>query len=341
MSDDRIYLDAQAGQAPKPAVLELAKAMLGLSWNDGKSRNHEAAIAQNAQEIAIQTVANRLSLSPSQVIPVHRLGNVFDVLSGTFPDVAKSAAARKGAIQSFAGPVLPVDQSGRISKFDGFSSFFAPAANQETGVIEDINSIIEQSGAFAIVDATEWIGRVQNLPAGNILIARASAWGGPNSVCYIISKSENLRIDSRKLTSLRPSNFDLLWASAAFEQLDDISKTENQIRNFSIAICEKLSQYEEITIHGDKNALPHLISFDIKNVDSETAAIVFDKHAVAVGSGSACAITYSQSSHVLEAMGIKSAGNVRLSIPIDFTESHLEQFLEKIPAIVQELTQAL
>ncbi len=341
MKDTRIYLDAQAGQQPSPEILELANAMLGLSWNDGKSRHHESALAQNAQDLAIQTVANRLSVSPNQVTPVHRLGNVFDLLSDTFPDAAKSAVARKGAIQSFGGPVLPVDLNGRIAKFDGYASFFAPAANQETGVIENIASIVEQSKAIAIVDATEWIGRVKNLPHGDVLIARASAWGGPNSVCYIISKRNPLDFNLRKLTSLWPSFFDVLWASAALENLEDVSATESRIRKFSIAICEKLSEFEQISIHGDKDSLPHLISFDIENVDSETAAIVFDKHGIAVGSGSACAVSYSQSSHVLAAMGVKSAGNVRLSIPINFKESDLERFLETIPVVVSELTQTL
>ena len=341
MSDHRIYLDSQAGQPPNSAILEMAKAMMSLAWNDGKSRNYEAAVAQSAMELALQTVANRLEVNPSQVIAVHRLGNVFDLLADRYPNTAKSAVSRQGALQSFGGQLLPVDGNGRITTFLGFDSFFAPAANQETGVIENIESIIEQSGAVAIIDATEWIGRRKELPAGDLLIARASAFGGPNSVCFIISRTEKLEVEPRRLASLQPGNFDLLWASAALEQLEDINLTEVKTQTFANEIRKKLAEHEPIAIHGDGNTLPHLISFAIENVDSETAAVVFDKHGIAVGSGSACAFSYSQSSHVLQAMGVQGAGNVRLSIPLNFTETDLEIFLAKIPAVLNELAQTL
>jgi 4-aminobutyrate aminotransferase-like enzyme len=40
-------------------------------------------------------------------------------------------------------------------------------------------------------------------------------------------------------------------------------------------------------------------------------------------------------------MGVQGAGNVRLSIPLNFTETDLEIFLAKIPAVLNELAQTL
>jgi cysteine desulfurase len=337
VADTRIYLDAQGGQRPNPAVLDLTRAMVELSWPDGKSRHHESALSQNAMELALESLAKSMDIPRANLLPVHRLGNAFELLAQIYPNTAVSGTSRRGAIQSFSGPKLAVDQYGRLNEFPSTPNFFASAANQETGVIEDLENVISKTGAKAIVDATEWIGRTTNLPAGDVFIARASSWGGPNSVCFLISESA-IEIDARKSTSLMPSYFDLLLAASAFEHVGNISDNEARIRNYSISICEALSQSEQIRIHGDKHSLPHLISFDIKNVDSETAAIAFDKAGIAVGSGSACSVSNTQSSHVLEAMGIQSAGNVRLSIPLDFSQKDLEYFLLKLPLIINDLT---
>jgi cysteine sulfinate desulfinase/cysteine desulfurase-like protein len=341
VNESRIYLDAQGGQRPNQTISDMTKAMLSLSWNDGKSRHHEAAASQTAREIALNTLASGFGVQANQILPIHRLGNVLELLAEVYPDAAVSSASRKGALQSFKGKKLTVDNCGRINQFTGYKSFFTPAANQETGVIENIEQISTKTGAIAIVDATEWIGRTQNLPFGEILIAKASSWAGPNSACFIISKDQFIDIEARKRAQLMPDDFSLLWAASAFEQLGDVSETENRIRGFSVEICQALSSFDEITIHGDKHALPHLISFDIQNVDSETAAVTFDKFAIAVGSGSACAVSNSQSSHVLESMGVASAGNVRLSIPLDFTQKDVDFFVAKLPKIVAELTQTL
>ncbi len=341
MAQERIYLDSQGGQSPSSAILAKAQSMLNLSWHDAKSRHFESSIAAQAQELALQSLSKSFGLTPSQVTPVHRLSNAFEVLGGLFPETAVSKTSRKAAFGSFSGPLLDVDNFGRITDLNGATSFTAPAANQETGVIENLENLIAKSNAFAIVDATEWIGRVEKLPVGDILIARASSWGGPNTACFLLSTSKNIEIEKRKAHSLKPSSHDLLWAATAFEELSDISQTENSTREFSKSICESLSKYESVNIHGDKHALPHLISFSIENIDSETAAIAFDKNGISVGSGSACGIESQNSSHVLEAMGIKCSGNIRISIPIDFTDVDLDKFLTKLPKVFSDLSQTL
>ncbi len=341
MAPNRIYLDAQGGQRPSPFILDNAAAMANLSWNDGKSRHHEATEVASAGQIAISTLANHFQVPTNQVLPVHRLGNVFDLLAKMHPETAVSSVARKGALQSFSGRKLSVDRNGRVNEFSGIESFLVPGANQETGVIENISDLISKTGARAIVDATEWVGRTEELPPGDILIARASSWGGPISTCFVISRSSTFEFDQRKVLSLAPDNFELLWAASAIENLEDKTRTEQRIRNYSSSIRKALENYEEITIHGDKHALGHLISFDIKNIDSETAAITFDKAGIAVGSGSACAVAASQSSHVLAEMGIQSSGNVRLSIPLDFSDADLDFFLSRLPEVIASLSQTL
>lgn len=315
--------------------------MVGLTWNDGKSRHFESALTQHAVDTAIETFAKRLEVGRNQILPIHRLGNAINFLSSLFPNAAVSLTSRKGALESFSGPQMKVDRFGRATEFPICDSFFVSAANQETGVIENVSKIKEMTNAISLVDATEWIGRRSELPAGDFLLARASSWGGSNSVCLLISNIGEIPVTPRQATSLSPSSFDLLYSATALDSLEDISKTENRIQNISSNMKSALASFENVTLHGDINSLPHLISFSIDRIDSETAAIAFDKNGIAVGSGSACSVAHTQSSHVLQAMGIKSAGNVRISIPLSFSETELEIFLEQLPLVMQELTQTL
>lgn len=341
MATARIFLDSQGGQPPSRELLALTSNIANLSWSDGISRHYEASLSQNAIDTALASLADHLGLNKNQILPVHRLGNALGFLASIYSNTAVSKASRSGALEIFAGPHLNVDGFGRVVSPPKCESFFAPAANQETGVIEDIEKIKSETGGIAITDATEWVGRKPNLPAGDFLVARASSWGGSNSVCFVIATDSEIYIDPRRATSLMPSNFDLIYSIAAFDELKDISQNEVRTREYSTDIKKALAIYPNVTVHGDENSIAHLISFAVENVDSETAAIAFDKFGISVGSGSACLVSQSQSSHVLQAMGINCAGNVRLSIPINFLESDLEIFLERLPKVMQELSETL
>jgi cysteine desulfurase len=54
-----------------------------------------------------------------------------------------------------------------------------------------------------------------------------------------------------------------------------------------------------------------------------------------VSSGSACASTRLRPSHVLQAMGVLSHGNVRVSLHRETTEDEVDRFLEVLPGIVE------
>lgn len=337
---ERVYLDAAGGQRPNKAVFDLASPLLNASWNDGISAHHEAKSSQVALGLAIETVANSFGVGTNQVLPVHRLSNAIEFLARKFPAAAVSKTARRAAIEIFQGTKLEVDQNGRITAIPKSGAVFFPAVNQETGVIEDLPKFISED-LVSIVDATEWFGRTTTLITGDFLIARASSWGGPQSVCFVISTKTKIEVTSRETKSLLPDAFNLLVAATALENLEDVVANEKRIREYSNQIKIQLRNIPKVRVHGDDNTVAHLISFDIENVDSESAAIAFDSAGIAIGSGSACGVESKNSSHVLEAMGITCAGNLRISIPLDFREDELGFFLEKLPKVISELTQTL
>lgn len=83
--------------------------------------------------------------------------------------------------------------------------------------------------------------------------------------------------------------------------------------------------------------LPHLVTFSCLYVDGEALLHALDRRGFAVSSGSSCTSSTLRPSHVLEAMGVLSHGNVRVSLHRETTEADVERFLDELPGIVAEL----
>jgi len=83
--------------------------------------------------------------------------------------------------------------------------------------------------------------------------------------------------------------------------------------------------------------LPHLVTFSCLYVDGEALLHALDARGFAVSSGSSCTSSTLTPSHVLEAMGVLSHGNVRVSLHRDTTEDEVERFLATLPGVVDEL----
>jgi cysteine desulfurase len=80
--------------------------------------------------------------------------------------------------------------------------------------------------------------------------------------------------------------------------------------------------------------LPHIVTFSCLYVDGEALLTELDKHGFAVSSGSSCTSSTLTPSHVLEAMGVLTHGNIRVSLSRSTTEADVERFLTVVPDVV-------
>jgi cysteine desulfurase len=80
--------------------------------------------------------------------------------------------------------------------------------------------------------------------------------------------------------------------------------------------------------------LPHLVTFSCLYVDGEALVTELDRRGFAVNSGSSCASESGHPSHVLEAMGVLSHGNVRVSLGRETTEADVLAFLDAVTEAV-------
>ena len=83
--------------------------------------------------------------------------------------------------------------------------------------------------------------------------------------------------------------------------------------------------------------LPHLVTFSCLYVDGEALLHALDRRGFAVSSGSSCTSCTLRPSHVLEAMGVLSHGNVRVSLNRSTTPADVDRFLAELPGVVADL----
>jgi cysteine desulfurase len=94
----------------------------------------------------------------------------------------------------------------------------------------------------------------------------------------------------------------------------------------------------DCAVHGDPaRTLPHIVAFSCLYIDGEALVTELDKAGFSVSSGSACVSDSQRPSHVLEAMGVLTHGNVRVSLPNGTTQETVNDFLEALPGIVARL----
>ncbi|MFC5945216.1 aminotransferase class V-fold PLP-dependent enzyme, partial [Micromonospora harpali] len=98
------------------------------------------------------------------------------------------------------------------------------------------------------------------------------------------------------------------------------------------------AEVPDVEVVGDPvDRLPHLVTFSCLYVDGEALLHALDRRGFAVSSGSSCTSSTLRPSHVLEAMGVLSHGNVRVSLHRETTVADVERFLAELPGIVAAL----
>jgi cysteine sulfinate desulfinase/cysteine desulfurase-like protein len=239
------------------------------------------------------------------------------------------------------GEIIGVAPDGTHSFPHHLDRFGFQYVNHEIGLRCDVNEIQSFAGTL-IVDASETIGREHYKPE-HITIARASAWAGPANSCFIIDPRNQLGLDEKHFIPLQLDSMLLNFAVVSWEiNVDSINRRYEINQNNLDLLIEGLTQFPDITVHTPRafqQRASHLLSFSIKECDSEYAAELYDSYGIAIGSQSACMANSGQPSEVLQALGIETAGHLRLSLPLETTTLEVERFLETTTEVLEKVKQ--
>jgi cysteine desulfurase len=123
--------------------------------------------------------------------------------------------------------------------------------------------------------------------------------------------------------------------AASTESADEDRRRSGLIDRIRARVAASVPDVEVVGDPVDR--LPHILTFSCLYVDGEALLAELDKAGFAVSSGSSCTSSTLTPSHVLEAMGVLSQGNIRVSLPRGVAEAEVDRFLAILPPLVAEL----
>jgi cysteine desulfurase len=370
------YLDAASSEPLHPAARDALVAALDRGWADPRRLHGEARSARlildNAREATAAALGVRrddVTFTSSGTDAVHRglLGLVSGRRRGS--TILRSAVEHSSVVHAadWAGgmlgtstQVLPVDQAGRLAPETVASALGAlpdpskaalavQSANHEVGTVQPLAGIAAAAaghGTPLFVDACSSMGRLPLVDGWSVAAGSAHKWGGPAGVgVLLVRKGSAWRnpypVDDR--ADERGSGFEnvpaALAAAAALQAtVADRAETSRRQRALIERVRSAVATIPDVEVVGDPDdRLPHLVTFSCLYVDGEALVTELDRAGFGVASGSACTASTLTPSHVLEAMGVLTHGNVRLSLTRTTTDDEVERFLATLPDVVRRI----
>jgi cysteine desulfurase len=358
-----VYFDAAAAAPMHPVARQALDAALDDGWADPGKIYRAGRLAQHLLEAARAAVAETLGVRPDEVsfcaggteachravagllAARERAGRVF-----VHSAVEHSAILNAGAALAERTVAVPVDRLGRVSLSDwrsavggtGVAAAALMSANHEVGTVQPVANAAAacwEENVPLIVDAAQTIGRM-SVPTGwSVLTGSARKWGGPAGVGILVVRA-GTRFTPARLAPAEVSLPLVVAAAAALRAAAAEASTEDaRLRLLVERIRATVAaSVPDVEVVGDPvDRLPNLVTFSCLYVDGEALLHALDQRGFAVSSGSSCTSSTLRPSHVLEAMGVLSHGNVRVSLHRDTTPEQVDRFLAELPGVVAEL----
>ena len=371
------YFDAASTTPLHPVARQALQAALDEGWADPARLYRAGRRARMLLDAARETAAEAVGCRPDELVftssgtrAVHtalagalagrrRTGRHLvvsavehaSVLHGADRHEAEGGTVTRVPVDS-AGAVSPAAFAGALRSDTALACL--QSANHEVGTeqpVEEVAAACRAAGVPLLVDAA------QSLPWGavpgdwSLLTASAHKWGGPAGVGLLVVR-KGVRFtppepyDERE--SGRAAGFEnvpaIVAAAAALRAVRaEAAAQDARLRELTRRVRERVpALVPDVQVVGDPvRRLPHLVTFSCLHVDGEALIHELDRAGFAVSSGSSCTSSTLRPSHVLEAMGVLSQGNVRVSLPLDTDEADVERFLEVLPGAVAAVRGAL
>mgnify|MGYP001216153628 CR=1 FL=1 len=361
----RVELDSASSTPLHPAARDTLTAALDAGGADPRRLYTSARQARLLLDNARAVVAECLDVRPEEVSfthtgtdAVHR--GLLGLLTGPKHGgrVVHSAVEHSSVLHAvtWGATSVPVavDRTGRVdaSAFSeagraaGVAAVALQHANHEVGTVQpvDLLDLPDQTPLF--VDACASMGRVSLPSRWDVVAGSAHKWGGPAGVGVLLvrhrSRWRNPFPDDDRIDE-RTTGFENIPAAlAAAAALQAVTEERDRLGAAQHSLIDLVRQragaIDDVDVVGDPvHRLPHLVTFSCLYVDGEALVIELDKLGFGVASGSACTASTLRPSHVLEAMGALTHGNVRLSLQRDTTREEVEAFCDALPGVVARI----
>lgn len=372
-----IYLDHNATTPLDPRVWVAMAPYLHDHYANPSSIHSPGRLARTAVEQAREQVAVLVNAHPSQVIFTSG-GTEADnlALKGVmvnFPGqrLAVSAiehaavleSARALARQGWGLDIIPVDELGRVTP-SALADVITPetrlvsvmAANNETGVVQDIVNLGEEArraGALFHTDAVQAAGKLPlDFPASGAQLMSLSAHKiyGPKGVGALIvdqgvelwplihggGHERGLRGGTENVAGIVGFG---MAAELAGRELGERDAHSMQLR-FHMEQRLRREMPEIAIVAEQAERLANTVMLLVPGIEGETLLMQLDQEAIAVSSGSACSAANAEPSHVLAAMGLvgetmRSA--IRVSFGRDNTLGDVDALVKALSGLLKQI----
>jgi cysteine desulfurase len=360
------YFDAATAVPLHPVARQALLAALEDGWADPARLYSRARRARQLLDGARAAVAEVLAVRPDEVsFPPGGTAAVRAAVAGGLAGreragrvlvhsaVEHSAVLHAAAAQAAAGGsavAVPVDRLGRVDPDSWASAVAGPgvalaaliSASHEVGTVQPVAAaaaLCADAGVPLLVDAAQSVGRLPVPPGWSLLTASARKWGGPPGVGVLVVR-KGTRWEG---PPAEPDALDLPGVVAAAASLRAVAaEAAAEAVRLSALVARIRAEVPRLVPHvevvGDPDdRLPHIVTFSCLYVDGEALLHALDRRGFAVSSGSSCTASTLRPSHVLEAMGVLSHGNVRVSLHRDTNPAEVDRFLAELPSVVADL----
>lgn len=365
------YLDSASAEPLHPAAREALLGALDSGYADPRRLHRSARAARLLLDNAREVTAESLGVRPDEVTftrsgtdAVHH--GLLGLLAGRsrsahrllYSAVEHSSVLHAGEWHDGPAVAMPVDAEGRLSPDaasaavlsspDPVAVVAVQSANHEVGTVQPLSAVAASVGDVPVfMDACASMGRLP-LPDGWAVAAgSAHKWGGPAGVgVLLVRKGARWRnpFPSDDRIDERTAGFeDVPGALAAAAALQAAVAERDLVVPRQHALIDRIRtvvarEIPDVEVVGDPHdRLPHLVTFSCLYVEGETIVHELDRLGFAVASGSACTASTLTPSHVLEAMGALTHGNVRVSLTRDTTTEQVDAFLAALPGVVARI----
>ncbi len=358
---NRIYLDYNATTPLAPEVEQAIVANPHLFGN-AFSLHQEGRAAAEAIGAARAEVALLIGAAdPSEIVFTsggsEANGLVLDAFLGEkvvisaieHPSIMEKAHKQPIELVKYLGVdedgLVKMDELERLLHAGGARLVSVMLANNETGTLQDVKQIVKiahAAGVLVHTDAVQAVGKVpvnaQDLGVDYLSLS-AHKIHGPKGVGALYVRRGSPKIQRAGT----PNTQGIIGLGAAAKLAREnlpkhaasIKKLRNQLRD---GIQKAIPN---IHINGSQeHIVPNTLNVSFPGAEGESVLLALDAEGIAVSTGSACAATNIEPSHVLLAMGLGAEvahGSIRFSLGPETTQAEIKHTLEAIPPIIDRL----
>ena len=254
---------------------------------------------------------------------------------------------------------LPVTSEGVVTT-EALSSVITPHtnlvsvmfANNEIGTIEPIKELCEiahQNGAIFHTDAVQAVGHIQidvKALGVDMLSASAHKFNGPKGIGFLYIKKGTsiasyasggaqefgMRAGTENVASI------VGMAVALKKNCEAINENVEYLKTLETTLIDRLSEAGlNFVRNGSSQHIPGNINLSFKNRDGEALLHRLDLMGICVSTGAACDTVNTQTSHVLNAIGLNqeyAQGTIRVSLGKNNVIDEIDHIITALKSIL-------